>query len=230
MKTDLVAVTPRGTFTRKTDHGYTFVVAHTGQRSESFIQKHFAEKLAYNKSRVGLCEPKYKADYQKEIDNHEANLALELENNAKRTTWDCSWHHDRKNAERAAKKLAAYGYVSVEIYEVSGPMPVKTQSNPQSTKEEETMTTKTEKKTPAKADKKPSKKLDINPSGKCLCGCGTAVPKGSRFVPGHDGKLHSAVLKAYKAGKVLRVSKATFEYLRNAHYVTSAISKFIASR
>ena len=52
----------------------------------------------------------------------------------------------------------------------------------------------------AKAREKVSKKPEVkNPKGQlCMCGCG-GTTKGGKFLPGHDSKYHSALLKAQKA-------------------------------
>lgn len=98
------------------------------------------------------------------------------------------------------------------------------------------MTTKTPSKKTASKSTKPAVKA--NPknalrkslmTGKCLCGCGAET--GGLFAPGHDAKLHSAVLEAFKAEKTMKVSKATFDYLQKmAEWFKGSISKTVSAR
>jgi uncharacterized Rossmann fold enzyme len=46
-KPTLTAVTPFGTFTRKTDHKYAFVIVTDGYKSPERIKANFAKSLAY---------------------------------------------------------------------------------------------------------------------------------------------------------------------------------------
>lgn len=75
-----------------------------------------------------------------------------------------------------------------------------------------------------------AKKAPLNPTGKCLCGCAGVTER--RFLPGHDAKLHGMVVDAFKGEKVLRVGKATFEYLQNAFYMkgNAKLKASVASR
>lgn len=66
-----------------------------------------------------------------------------------------------------------------------------------------------------------------NPTGKCLCGCGKAVPR--RFLQGHDAQLHSKVLEAFKAEKTIRVTKATADYLKAAPWMTKELARIVRS-
>ncbi len=97
-----------------------------------------------------------------------------------------------------------------------------------------TTNTKSNKKTASKSVKPTNKP---NPeraarkalmTGKCLCGCGGAT--GGLFVPGHDAKLHGAVLDAFKAEKVLRVGKGTLEYLNLTGWFTKELKASVKAR
>ena len=46
---------------------------------------------------------------------------------------------------------------------------------------------------------KPRAKAKAKQPQKCECGCGK-LTKGGRFLPGHDARLHSRLLKAAKDG------------------------------
>jgi hypothetical protein len=77
----------------------------------------------------------------------------------------------------------------------------------------------------AEKAKKPIKKVEPRP---CLCGCGFAAK--SRFLPGHDARLHSTVLRIHrgKARKDERPeAEATREYLKTAPWMTPEIAQSI---
>ena len=57
---------------------------------------------------------------------------------------------------------------------------------------------KMEKAGTVKAEKKAARTPDPKP---CECGCGTMAKPGSRYLPGHDAKHKSALIKDAKAGK-----------------------------
>lgn len=81
----------------------------------------------------------------------------------------------------------------------------------------------TKKPAATKPEKTPRQKKVIEPHA-CLCGCGAVITSKSRFLPGHDAKLHSAVLKAYKAEQSYTASSnAQLDYLRSAPWMTAEI-------
>lgn len=41
---------------------------------------------------------------------------------------------------------------------------------------------------------------NLKPTGTCWCGCGAATAKNSFFIPGHDSKSESAILKLHYGG------------------------------
>lgn len=65
------------------------------------------------------------------------------------------------------------------------------------------MATATKPKTPAKAKAKTNGKGPVE----CLCACGSTT-KGGRFMPGHDAKLKSALVKTAKDGTTATKAKA----------------------
>ena len=91
---------------------------------------------------------------------------------------------------------------------------------------------KVTKKATAKATKKAAEKAAkpakvVEPRS-CLCGCG--APSKSRFLPGHDARLHSLVLRIHrgKAGKdELTTAPETLDYLKTASWMTHEIAQSI---
>jgi hypothetical protein len=74
----------------------------------------------------------------------------------------------------------------------------------------------------------PARQTVSSKSGHCLCGCGTGVK--SRFVTGHDAKLHSLVLRIARgeaAKDALPGDQATREYLRSASWVTDEMAEAV---
>jgi hypothetical protein len=80
----------------------------------------------------------------------------------------------------------------------------------------------------AEKAKKPVKNVELRP---CLCGCGS--PSKARFLPGHDARLHSIVLRIHR-GKAnrdeLTDASATLDYLKTAPWMTDEIAKSIDLR
>lgn len=77
----------------------------------------------------------------------------------------------------------------------------------------------------AEKAKTPIKNVELKP---CLCGCGFASK--SRFLPGHDARLHSIVLKIHrgKMGKdEMTYAPATLTYLKTAPWMTDEIAASI---
>lgn len=79
----------------------------------------------------------------------------------------------------------------------------------------------------AKAEKakKPAKVVEVR---HCLCGCGAQCK--SRFLPGHDARLHSAVLRVHRGkGSRDEVPEAaeTLSYLKGAPWMTPEIAKSV---
>ena len=76
-------------------------------------------------------------------------------------------------------------------------------------------------KTKGEKAKKPIKNVELR---NCLCGCGS--PSKSRFLPGHDARLHGLVLRIFR-GKAsqdeLPATPATREYLKTAPWMTDGI-------
>lgn len=78
---------------------------------------------------------------------------------------------------------------------------------------------------PAKAPKAPKPAKALNP---CTCGCGAQTL--ARFLPGHDARLHSLVLKISRgqANKaLLPAGERTAAYLATAPWATAEILKAI---
>ncbi|EYF06042.1 hypothetical protein [Chondromyces apiculatus] len=82
----------------------------------------------------------------------------------------------------------------------------------------------------AKAPKAPKPKPVVNPAGKCLCGCGGEVGDRRRFTIGHDAKLHSLVLRAFRGAvdkSEVPSTEATLTYLQTAPWMTDEIREFL---
>jgi hypothetical protein len=73
---------------------------------------------------------------------------------------------------------------------------------------------------PAKAPKVKAPKAKAPPPA-CLCGCG-ATTGGDRFVAGHDAKLKSALLKAFRAEGLSAEQQALVEQLDWGRFLTPA--------
>jgi outer membrane biosynthesis protein TonB len=73
---------------------------------------------------------------------------------------------------------------------------------------------------PAKAPKVKVPKAKAPPPA-CLCGCG-ATTGGGRFVAGHDAKLKSALLKAFRAEGLSAEQQALVEQLDWGRFLTPA--------
>ena len=73
---------------------------------------------------------------------------------------------------------------------------------------------------PAKATKVKVPKAKAPPPA-CLCGCG-ATTGGDRFVAGHDAKLKSALLKAFRAEGLSAEQQALVEQLDWGRFLTPA--------
>lgn len=79
---------------------------------------------------------------------------------------------------------------------------------------------------PAKTERaKKLPKSKANTTGKCICGCGGNT--SARFLPGHDAKLHSLVVRVHKGeankGDVPKTVHAV-EYLKQAPWMTKEIA------
>ena len=87
----------------------------------------------------------------------------------------------------------------------------------------------TKKPAATKPEKTPRQKKVIEPHA-CLCGCGAVITSKSRFLSGHDAKLHSAVLKTYRADQLFHTStREQYDYLSSAPWMTTEILKTCSS-
>ena len=125
---------------------------------------------------------------------------------------------DRKPAKVAEKAEPAEERAAVTVKEPAVVPVVKEAAN-------EAPAADATKKAAAEKAKKPVKNIELRP---CLCGCGSASK--SRFLPGHDARLHSIVLRIHR-GKApkdeLTEASATLDYLKTAPWMTDEIAKSI---
>lgn len=49
------------------------------------------------------------------------------------------------------------------------------------------------------------------PSAACACGCNEMPKQGMTFVNGHDGRLMSALKKAYESGRSIRIYSVSWQ-------------------
>lgn len=139
---------------------------------------------------------------------------------------------------RRERKVAAH--LATTLDKVSIPVVESTfsplsQSNLATTERNNTMTKSTSNKNAAKNSTQSLKAVDpVKAARKALmtgvCLFDNKTPTKGLFAPGHDAKLHSAVLDAFKNEKTFRATQRQMEYLKNTGWFTKELAKHVKTR